>query len=120
MTMRRVYIAGPFRASSAWLVECNVREAEALSFQVAMLGAVPVCPHSMYRFFDRTLPDQFWLEATLELLRACSAVVFTDRWEASQGARGEEAEARRLGLPRFFAPGDLTKLAAWLQEARGG
>jgi hypothetical protein len=119
--MRRVYIAGPFRGVSAWLVECNVREAEALALRVAQLGAVPVCPHAMYRFYDRTLPDQFWLEATLDLLRVCHAIVLTKRWEESSGARAEEAEARRLGLPRFFEDADgLPRLAAWVREARGG
>jgi hypothetical protein len=75
----------------------------------------------MYRFYDRTLSDQFWLEATLDLLRMCHAVVFTARWKGSAGARGEEAEARRLGLPRFFVDDNgLPQLAAWVQEARGG
>lgn len=120
MPMRKVYIAGPFRGATPWAVECNVREAEVLALQVAQLGAVPVCPHTMTRFFDKTLPDQFWIEATLELLRMCQAVVFTPRWESSSGARGEEVEARRLGLPRFVAPADIPALAAWIRTAKGG
>lgn len=121
MTMRKVYVAGPFRGATPWEVECNVREAEVLALAVAKCGAVPVCPHTMTRFFDKILPDQFWLEATMELLRMCNAIVFTKRWEESNGARAEEAEARRLGLPRFFEDnGLLPVLAAWVREARGG
>ena len=115
--MKRVYIAGPFRGPDAWAVECNIREAEALGFRVASMGAVPVIPHAMFRFFDRTLTDQFWIDATLELLRACDTIVLTPRWEMSAGARGELNEARTRGLPVFFAPGELPALATWI---RGG
>lgn len=96
--LRRVYVAGPFRAASGWSVEQNVRRAEAVGLEVAEEGAVAVVPHAMYRHFNGVLPDEYWLEATLDLLRACHGVLLVDGWERSVGARGELEEARRLGL----------------------
>jgi len=104
--MPMVYVAGPFRAKDAWGIECHIREAENLGLKVASLGAVPVIPHTMYRFFQGSLPDEFWLQAGLALLRACSSVVVTTTElgsKVSAGTTAEIAEARRLGLPIFFA-----------------
>lgn len=60
--MKAVYIAGPFRAPTPWEVETNIRTAETNGLYVAKLGAIPRIPHTMYRFFDGSLPDEFWLE----------------------------------------------------------
>lgn len=106
-----IYVAGPFRGANAWEVEQNIRRAEGLAFQVAQLGAMPLCPHTNTRFFDGTLTGQFWLDGTLELLRRCDAVVFTPCWLRSSGAKAEHAEAERLGLPRFYS---IAELADWL------
>jgi hypothetical protein len=106
--MKVVYIAGPFRAADAWAVENNIRRAEVLGFQVATLGAMPLIPHTNTRFFDGTLTGQFWLDGTMELLRRCDAVLTTDDWERSVGARGEVAEAARRHLPVFHTPSDLS------------
>ena len=112
--MRTVYVAGPFRADSAWDIEFNIRSAEAIGLQVARLGGVPVVPHAMYRFYTGALPDQFWLDATLEVLRRCDAILLCPRWEKSFGSRGEKAEAERLGLPVFYAPLEMQN---WLKES---
>ena len=55
----------------------------------------------MYRNYPGTLPDEFWLEGTLELLRRCDAVFLIPGWEQSTGSRSELDEATRLGLPVF-------------------
>lgn len=110
-TMPVIYIAGPFRGANAWEVEQNIRRAENLAFQVAQLGAMFLCPHTMTRHMDGTETDEFWLAGTLELLRRCDAVLFTPCWSKSSGARGEHAEAQRLGLPCFMTIGEL---ADWL------
>lgn len=98
-----LYIAGPFRAANAWLVEQNVRRAEEAALRAAELGWVPLCPHSMTRFFDGTLTDEYWLAATLELLRRCDAILMLPGWQGSAGARAEHAEAVRLGVKVLFA-----------------
>ena len=107
-----VYIAGPYRAANAWLVERNVRAAEALALEVAELGAVPLCPHTMTRHFEGTLTEQYWLDATLELMRRCDVVLLVPGWKQSEGTRGEVAEAVRLGLPVFRS---LAEVREWVE-----
>lgn len=113
-----VYVAGPFRAPTAWEIEQNIRRAENVGFLVAKIGAVPVIPHTQYRFFQGSLPDEFWLEATLEQLRRCDAVALVDGWQNSEGTGREIDAAKMLGIPVFE---DLSKLGAWLErvERRG-
>lgn len=117
--MKVVYVAGPFRAKTPWGIEQNIREAETLALEVARIGAVPLCPHTMYRFYQESLPDEFWLEATLELLRRCDAIVLSPRWRESTGSKGEREEALRLGLPVFEGPmrdGDWDRFRDWLKS----
>ena len=113
-----IYVAGPYRGANGWEVEQNIREAERLGFVVANLGAVPIVPHSMYRFWDRTLTDEFWLEGTLHILRRCDAVLLARNWHVSEGTIGEKAEAERLKIPVFdtcdgYAMRNLTE---WLAQ----
>jgi hypothetical protein len=122
MSRPLIYIAGPFRAPTAWEIENNIRDAERWGLVIAKLGAVPVIPHSMYRFFHGSLPDEFWLEATLTFLRSCDALLVVDyheaaRWRTSDGTVGEVEEMRRLTRPRFFL-GDLVdgSLAEWIKQ----
>lgn len=108
--MPLIYIAGPFRAANGLDLHRNICEAEALGYRVAELGAVPVIPHTMYRHFDRTLDDQFWLNGTLELLRPCHAAVFSARWTSSAGSRGEHRFCEQEGI-EFFGVAHLERPA---------
>lgn len=109
--MKIMYIAGCFRAENAWLIEQNVRAAELVGFEVAKLGAMPLIPHANSRFFQGALPDDFWLEGTLELLRRCDALMLVEGWEKSSGARREVVEAWRLDKPVFD---ELSQLKRWI------
>jgi hypothetical protein len=111
--MTVVYIAGPFRGATGWEIEQNIRRAEALAFQVAQLGAMPLCPHTNTRFFHGTITDEFWLDGTVELMSRCDGVVLTDDWFRSVGARQEVLRARQLGLPVFDS---LGALRVWLMR----
>jgi len=110
--MKTVYVAGPFRADSAWGIEENIRWAEQYGLKIAKMGAAPVIPHTMYRFYTGALPDQFWLDATLEVMRHCDAVFMCAGWGQSSGSRGEKAEAERLKMPVFENLEDVRK---WLE-----
>ncbi len=110
-----VYVAGPYRASNAWLVEQNIRRAEAVAIQVAEVGCYPITPHTNTRgYFEHAQPDaDFWLQATLELMRRCDAVLMMPNWRESSGAIGEFNEAVRMGKPTLYT---LDELQAWLVD----
>jgi hypothetical protein len=98
-----VYIAGPFRAGTAWAIEKNIRAAEELGLEIARLGGAPVIPHTMYRFFQGVLPDDVWLKCCLALLRPCAAMAVVENWEGSAGTIAEILEARdHLKIPIFY------------------
>jgi hypothetical protein len=107
-----VYVAGPYRAPTAWGVERNIQRARDLGALVAQAGAYPVIPHSNTSHFDGLAPDALWLDGTIELLRRCDAVIVVDCWEQSSGTRAELAEANDRRLPVFF---ELADLRAWIE-----
>jgi hypothetical protein len=111
--MKLVYIAGPFRAATAWEVENNVRNAETMGYEVAKLGAMPMIPHANTRFFHGQFDDQFWIVGTLLLLERCDAMLVLPGWENSQGTKGEMRLCEDRGMPYFFKLGDLEK---WLSQ----
>lgn len=105
-------MAGPFRASTPWQIQQNIRRAEELSLEVAKLGAMPLCPHKNTENFHGLLTDEFLLNGTMDLLRRCDAVVLCDGWKQSIGTRGEVEEAKRLGIPVYQ---DIDDLDDWLR-----
>jgi hypothetical protein len=109
--MKVVYVAGPFRGNSAWDIEQNIRRAETLALEVWRLGAACLCPHSNTRFFHNAAPDEVWLKGDLELLRRCDAMVLTEDWERSSGARAEALFAQENNIPVFLT---LNALKIWL------
>jgi hypothetical protein len=116
--MKVVYIAGPFRGNTPWDVECNIRNAEEQALKVSALGGVALCPHTMYRHFDKKLPDKFWIGATAELLRRCDAILLCRGWSDSAGSLEEDRIAREeMKIPRFHANLEgYNELIGWLKE----
>lgn len=112
--MKCVYVAGPFRGPNSWEIEENIRRAERLALEVWRLGAACVCPHTNTRFFQGAADDAVWLDGDLEILARCDAIVMTEDWERSSGARAEEAFARKRNIPVFYA---LRELDNWLRKA---
>lgn len=110
--MRVIYIAGPYRAKTGHLVEQNIRRAEKAMEEVAALGLVPLCPHTMTRHFDGTFTDEYWLGATLELMFRCDALVLVDGWERSAGTLGELQHARHRGMRIFESVSELAATVA--------
>lgn len=116
---RLIYVAGKFSAETRAGVEQNIERAVALALEVARLGAYPICPHAntAHPLFEKVQPYQFWIDATMAMLRVCHAVALVERWEQSSGARGEEAEARRLGMPVFYpGTGQVIAIRDWLGQ----
>lgn len=111
--IKLVYCADRYRARLPYEIATNIHNAWRLGVEVAKLGAMPVIPHKNSEMMDGLQSDDFWLEATLELMRRCDAVLAGPTWERSFGARGEVDEAKRLGIPVFFG---LATLEGWLRE----
>ena len=101
MAIAVCYVAGRFRAPTAWGIAENVRSAERVGLMVANEGGMPLIPHANTSNFHGTCTDGFWLDGTMELLRRCDAVVLVPGHEASSGTRAEIAEANRIGIPVF-------------------
>lgn len=112
-----VYVAGPFRAPTAWEIEQNVRAAESWGMKIAELDAMPLIPHANTRYSQDHRPDQFWIEGTLELLRRCDLLFLIPGWENSEGARGEQLEARDKEIPNTDS---WVKLALWVKLLTDG
>lgn len=55
--MKIIYIAGPFRASTAWGIAENVRAAERVGLEVARAGAMPLIPHANTAHFHGEGPQ---------------------------------------------------------------
>lgn len=97
-----VYIAGPYRGKTMQEVELNIASAKQIAKIVARKGYMPVTPHLNTQGFEHIapdLPDEFWLEGTLEILRRCDYVVLAPGWELSSGTRKEIEVAKSLSIP---------------------
>ena len=108
--MKLVYVAGPYRATTEWQLVQNIRKAEALALEVWQLGIACICPHKNTALLGGAADDSLWLEGDLEMMRRCDAVICTDDWQRSEGARNEVAEARERGIPVFET---LAELREW-------
>jgi nucleoside 2-deoxyribosyltransferase len=111
--MKQIYVAGPYTANDSWSLEKNIRSAEEISFQVFSLRAVAVCSHTISRYFFGTLNEEFWLEATMNMLSRCDAMVVVEGWKKSSGTLGEIKYAAENDIPIFYS---VEELAEWLKE----
>lgn len=115
--MKKVYIAGKFRAKNRWEQVQNIRRAEEAGMSVAELGCIPVIPHTLYGEWDGTLTDQFWLDATMELMLLCDSVFVIENWRTSTGTIGEIERAEIEEMPVFYKENQgLEKLAIWAEH----
>lgn len=125
--VKLAYVAGAFSARDTAGIRANIASAAALANDIRrlrldcgaivphLIGSPYVSAGSCVEFHDEFGYD-WWIKETLEQMRRCDCVVLVDNWEASGGARGEVAEAQRLGLPVFQS---LAELAAWLRPSLG-
>lgn len=112
--MKLVYVAMPYRSTCEDGVFVNICIARSTARDVWKAGGAAICPHLNTAFMGGVVDDATFLAADLLILAKCDAVFAGYRWEASEGARAEVAEAKRLGIPVFD---DVEDLRAWI---RGG
>jgi len=107
-----VYVAGPYRASNRAGVELNIQSARLTGLHCCLKGWSPLIPHANTGGLDEiapAIPDQFWLDATLELMRRCDAVVLCPGYSLSEGTRAEMIEAQRRGIPVYYSVEELPR-----------
>lgn len=112
--MRLLYVAGKYRGPSLWEIENNVRRAEEVAFELWLLGAAVICPHTNSRFFHGILPDEDLLDGTRVIMERCDGIVLIPGWEDSIGARAERAMAYSRRLSQFIWPEDRDRIKAWI------
>lgn len=110
--MKIIYIAGAFRGD----VEGNVQRAQDVGDHLAMAGVAFICPHSNGVPHDYLgLPDEYWLESTLEIQRRCDAVQLVSGWEDSSGTLGEILSVKQQNKP-VFEPHEISECIAWAKS----
>lgn len=115
-----VYIAGPYRSPSANGILLNIIAAREVATLVWSIGAAAICPHLNTALMDGVARDADFLAGDLEILRRCDALFAMPTWKRSEGAKGEVAEAKRLGLPVLFDEVELRRWIAKELEVRRG
>lgn len=116
-----VYVAGPFRAASAYVagqqdsfgILTNIMAAMQVSLELWRAGLVGLCPHGNTFCFQNSAPDDVWLDGDIELMRRCDAVLMVPGWERSSGARAEKEIAENEGIPVYFS------VEAAIEQLRG-
>lgn len=100
----RIYVAGPYSASTAEARLNNVIRAMQVGRDLVGLGHAPFIPH-LTHYFDEwlqstgeTLPYDDYLAWDVEFLSTCDALYFIG---ASPGADYERAWAEANGIPVF-------------------
>lgn len=107
--MKIAYLAGPYRAATEWDVEQNIQRAEAAALQLWRQGYAVLCPHKNTAHFGGALPDQVWLNGSLEFMSRLrpdkgDIVVMLSGSEESDGTQNEKFHAHLHGLTvRSFA-----------------
>lgn len=104
-----IYIAGPYRGETPWMVEQNIRRAELASKHLWGMGVANVCPHTMGRFFDKEIPDEHILKGMIAIMLRCDAVLVVGNWRKSQGTMAEMTRAEEHGLPVFHSIHDVVE-----------
>lgn len=102
--MKVIYVAGPYRHATRAGIQLNIQSSMKVGCLVAQKGYSPLIPHMNTAHMDEVIrpgDEQFWLDATMELMRRCDAVVLCPGWQMSSGTIGEIIEAVRLEIPVY-------------------
>ena len=101
-TTLRIYVAGPYGASTSEQIKANISRANEGALEIAKKGHIPFVPHTMLSGWE----DEFRVERPVVTgicqawLEACDAFVYLG---SSPGADGELELAKRLGLRIFHS-----------------
>jgi hypothetical protein len=109
-SIKFVYIAGPYTASTQEEIDGNVRYADLVGRTVASMGFIPFVPHKMTQGWEndkRFFYDDF-MGICLEWLKKCDAILY---YAPSPGADRELEFAKENGIAVFFSIKELGQVA---------
>ena len=116
--MKVIYVAGPYRAKTAWERQRNIQEAAIVAAEVWNQGNCAICPQMNSANFDGAADDQVFLDGYVEILRRCDELWLVSGWERSQGTMMEIKEAHRNNIPVIdFTTGEIIK-PPWGEDYR--
>jgi hypothetical protein len=109
--MKLVFVIGKYNAPTVWEREQNIRLAESVGLMIARMGAMPIIPHSMTRFFFGSLSESFWIEGLQTILLRADAAFCLDNWVNSPGSKEEHTLAVTNGIPVFYT---FERIKEWI------
>jgi nucleoside 2-deoxyribosyltransferase len=115
-----VYVAGPYSGPDSWSREQNIRAAEDVALNLILCGFAPICVHAVARYWYGRVSEECAIEADLELLHRCDAVVLCAGWEHSRGTLAEIESARVRGIPVYETVGEIMANGTSMGEDRPG
>jgi len=101
----RIYVAGPYTASTRAKRETHIRAARDAGAALRRLGHWPFVLHIMTAHWEDIYPDISWASYIAWLvawLVPCHAILMLPGWEGSNGACIEHGAAARMGKRTFY------------------
>jgi len=100
--MELIYVAGKYRGKSVYEITENIELARKHSASLWKQGFAVICPHMNTSLFDGLMPDETFLEGTMEMLKRCDTIYMLPNWEQSKGALIELEYAIEHGLKVMY------------------
>lgn len=99
------YVCSPYRGKTPEQVQVHFDYAVQLTREMLLYGHCPITPHLyITACVNDDEPDErkIGLEAALELLEKCDAVIVGQRYGISEGMATEIEKAKQLNIPVFY------------------
>lgn len=114
MTLKRIYVAGPYTARTPALIKANVAEALLFAHPIRRAGGVPVVPHiclpEFQGFTDEEALYQAAMQECFSHLSTCDGIFMMPSWQQSRGARMEHHQAGEWGIEICHTMGEVEAL----------
>lgn len=107
-----LYISSPFSGPTEHDIQVNILEAERIAIDAIAAGWGVLCPHKNSSSLQHLgLPNQYWYDMDLELLKRCDAVIFNccnvQKEQNSKGMDLEDNFAMDNFIPSIYADIDI-------------
>lgn len=95
----RVYVGGPYRAQTDYLVHRNIHQAWEIALRLWGRGYAAYCPHASTQHMGGIAAADVFLEGDLAWLHCADLIVVSDSWRQSVGTRAEVKAAGEWHIP---------------------